>query len=258
MIETARHAAQLGGDVVARYYREGVEMRGKQSYNLVSDADIDAERAVVQAIREAYPDHAILAEEEHHDSAESEHLWVVDPLDGTNNFAHHIPHFAVSIAYYHQGVAQCGAVYNPIREDWYTAVRGEGAQHNGQPIHVSDCTDLGQVLVGLGFYYDRGDGMLATLAAAADFFRCNIHGVRRFGTASLDLAQVACGMFGAFFEFELKPWDFGAGRLLVEEAGGRITTCTGEEVPLKSTSMLASNGHLHAQSLAITSKHFKS
>jgi len=254
-LAVAEKAAKHGGNVVAKYFASGIAMRGKETYNLVSDADIEAERAVAKVISEAFPDHAILGEEEQEGSTDAEHLWIIDPLDGTNNFAHDIPHFAVSVAYYHQGVAQVGVVYNPVHEDWYTAVRGEGAFHNGERITVNEANDLGEALVGVGFYYDRGAGMVATLDALADFFRCQIHGVRRFGAASLDLCQVACGMFGAFFEFELKPWDFAAGRLIVEEAGGQITTCDGDPVPLRSTSMLASNGRLHDQSLAITKKH---
>src|SRR5690606_10584229 len=106
---------------ISRYFRDGIEMRSKESYNLVSDCDVEAEQAIVRVIREAFPDHAVLGEEAHEASVDAEHLWVVDPLDGTNNFAHQIPHFAVSIAYYRGGVAQCGVVYNPLREDWYVA-----------------------------------------------------------------------------------------------------------------------------------------
>src|SRR5690606_5223379 len=180
---------------------------------------------------------------------------IVDPLDGTNNFAHRIPHFAVSIAYYHNGSPVCGVVYNPLRDDWFTAVRGEGAWYNGQPARVSDERRLDQALVGVGFYYDRGAMMEATLAAIRDLFRCQIHGIRRFGTASLDLCQVGMGMFGAYFEFQLSPWDFAAGRLFVEQAGGRVTTCLGDALPLQKTTLLASNRLLHDAVLRVIGSH---
>lgn len=250
-LKIAEQAARVGGEIVAGYFRDGVVMRSKESYNLVSDADVESERAIVEVIRQAFPDHAVLAEESHRDDTAAEHLWVVDPLDGTNNFAHHIPHFAISIAYYRQGQAQCGVIYNPIRDEWYTAARGEGAFVDGRGVQVSQNSRLDEILVGVGFYYDRGAMMEATLEAIGDLFRRQIHGLRRFGTASLDLCQVGMGTFGAYFEYELSPWDFAAGKLFVEEAGGRVTTCAGEPLPLRKTSLLASNGLVHDQVLEV-------
>ncbi|MCO6454274.1 MAG: inositol monophosphatase [Pirellulaceae bacterium] len=254
-LDTARAAALVGGQTVARYFREGVEIRNKQSYNLVSDADIHSEQAIVEVIRRDFPDHHLLAEEEHASRTDVEHLWLIDPLDGTNNFAHHIPHFAVSVAYYRDGQPWCGVIHNPLRDDWYVAERGRGATWNGQPVQVAPHQRLDQSLIGVGFYYDRGRMMEATLAALGDFFRAQVHGIRRFGTASLDLCHVAQGMYGAYFEFELSPWDFAAGRLFVEEAGGRVTTCDGAELPLAKTSLLASNGLLHDAALEIARRH---
>ena len=254
-LEVAKLAATAAGDIVARYFRDGVAMRGKESYNLVSDADVESEQAIVEEIRRHFPEHVMLAEEAHRGDAAAEHLWIIDPLDGTNNFAHDIPHFAVSVAYYHQGQPACGVIFNPIRDDWYTAVRGEGAFHNGRKVQVGQQTRLDEVLVGVGFYYDRGAMMEATLAAVGDLFRQKIHGIRRFGTASLDLCQVGCGIFGAFFEYELSPWDFAAGRLFVEEAGGRVTTARGEPLPLANTCLLAANKTLHEVMLPIVRGH---
>jgi myo-inositol-1(or 4)-monophosphatase len=253
-LDVARQAAEVGGAIVERYYRAEIVYRGKhlkESHNLVTDADLDAEKAIVTVIRDTFADHSILGEEAQAGDVDAEHLWIVDPLDGTNNFAHRIPHFAISIAYCHVGQVQCGVVYNPIRGDWYVAVRGRGATHNGQPATVSTANRLDQVLIGFGFYYDRGAMMEATLTAIRDLFRAQVHGVRRFGTASLDLCQVGCGQFGAFFEYQLAPWDFAAGRLFVEEAGGRVTTCAGQSVPWATTSLLASNGMLHEPVLDI-------
>ena len=254
-LTTAEAAARAGGDVAARYFRDGVTMRSKDVANLVSDADVEAEHAIAAVIRQAFPNHAILGEEAYTGDATAEHLWVVDPIDGTNNFAHAIPHFAVSVAYYQRGVAQIGVVYNPITDDWYTAVRGGGAFHNGRPAHVQEATQLGEVIVGVGFYYDRGAMMEATLNAIRDLKHQAIHGIRRFGTASLDLISVGLGRFGAYFEYELSPWDFAAGRLFVEEADGIVTDARGGPLPLAKSSVLASNGPLHEPTLAIVRRH---
>ena len=254
-LSTAEAAARAGGEVASRYFRDGVTMRSKDVANLVSDADVEAEHAIAAVIRQAFPDHAILGEEAHAGDATAEHLWVVDPIDGTNNFAHAIPHFAVSVAYYHRGVAQCGVVLNPIRDEWHTAVRGGGAFLDGSPARVQEASRLDEAIVGVGFYYDRGAMMEATLAAIGDLKRKQIHGIRRFGTASLDLCAVGLGRYGAYFEYELSPWDFAAGRLFVEEAGGTVTTALGEPLPLTRTSLLASNGALHPAMLEVTRAH---
>jgi myo-inositol-1(or 4)-monophosphatase len=254
--KVAEEAARAGGEVVARYYREGALMRAKAVSNLVSDADLEAERAVSEVIRRSFPGHEILAEETERGDVSAEHLWVVDPLDGTSNFAHKIPQFAVSVAYFRGGVAQCGVVYNPVRDEWHTATRGGGARFNGEPVNVSREASLGEAMIGVGFYYDRGAMMEATLRAVGELKRDHhIHGIRRFGAASLDLCMVGLGMLGAYFEFELSPWDFGAGRLFVEEAGGRVTTARNEPLSLRRSSILASNGRLHDAMLAVVGKY---
>lgn len=255
-LKVAEDAARAGGAVVLRYFREGIAMRTKDVANLVSDADLEAERAVVDVIRATYPGHEVLAEEAHAGDTRAEHLWVVDPLDGTNNFAHKLPQFAVSVAYYHAGVARCGVIYNPVRDDWHIAVRGEGAFLNGERVRVGVQDRLGEVLVGVGFYYDRGAMMRATLAAIGDLKQSHqIHGIRRFGAATLDLCMVALGQLGAYFEYDLSPWDFAAGRLFVEEAGGRVTDCRGDPLPLARSSILATNGLLHDAMLAVVRPH---
>jgi myo-inositol-1(or 4)-monophosphatase len=255
-LTVAEAAARAGGDIAARYFHEGIEIRNKDIANLVSDADLEAERAIVAVIQRAFPGHEILGEEEHAGDVGAEHLWIIDPLDGTNNFAHKIPHYAVSIAYYRAGRAECGIVFNPARDEWHVAARGQGAYQNGRRAKVADHARLDQTLIGVGFYYNRGALMEATLAAIGDVKRQQIHGIRRFGTASLDLCMVGLGMFGAYFELELNPWDFAAGRLFVEEAGGRVTTCGDEPLPLARTDILASNGLLHDAVLESIRNHF--
>ena len=249
-LEIARDAARAGGDIIAQLFARGdvQQIEKGESYNLVSEADLRSEKAIVEVIRAEFPDHAMLGEETHKDDISAEHLWIIDPLDGTNNFAHQIPHFAVSIAYYRRSEAICGVVYNPVRDEWYEADRGSGARRDGKAIRVSDASRLQEILVGTGFYYDRGEMMEKTLAAIRDLFRANIHGMRRFGTASLDLAMVATGAFGAFFEYQLAPWDYAAGKLIIEEAGGCYTDLSGEAAV--SQSAVASNGAVHDELMA--------
>jgi myo-inositol-1(or 4)-monophosphatase len=244
-LAVGREAALAAGLVLERHFRDGVVMRAKEIANLVSDADIEAEHAIVDVIRQAFPGHAVLGEEAHQASVQAEHLWVVDPLDGTANFAHKIPHFAVSIAYYHAGEPKVGIIYNPMTADWYVTERGAGSTHNGKAVHVSDCDRLEETMIGIGFPYDRGALMEATLAGIGAVIRREVHGVRRFGTAALDMVMVANGLFGAYFEYQLSPWDYAAGRLFVEEAGGKMTDARGNPLGLAKTSVLASNGLLH-------------
>ncbi|HIE95450.1 MAG TPA: inositol monophosphatase [Planctomycetes bacterium] len=251
-VDVAKEAALAAGEILSDSFQSGLSMRTKGgSVELVSDADINAERAIAEVIRSHFPDHGILGEEENSDDTDAEHLWIVDPLDGTTNFAHGIPHFAVSVAYYANGIPQCGVIFNPLRQDWYVTERGRGSTHNGISLHVGKQTTLDEVLIGTGFYYDRGAMMEATLAAIDRLFKQQIRGIRRFGTASLDLAMVASGQFGAFFEYQLSPWDFAAGRLLVEEAGGKVTTCSGADLPLNKTSLLAAAPGLYGSVLEL-------
>ena len=254
-LRAAFATAEAGSRVVLHYFERGVEMHDKGNVELVSQADVESEQAIARVLAARFPDDAVLGEEEQSGSISAERLWIVDPLDGTNNFAHRIPHFAVSIAYYEHQVAQCGVVVNPLRGDWYWATRGGGAFHNGAPLEVNAHARLDQTMIGVGFYYDRDKMMEATLAAIGEFFRQQIHGIRRFGTAALDLCQTAAGLYGAYFEYQLSPWDFAAGRLILEEAGGHITDGRGNPLPLAKTSILASNTRLHPAALAIVAKH---
>ena len=258
-VTIALRAARQAGNLIRRAAENNdpLSVDRKAANDFVTQVDRAAEARIIDAIRKAYPEHGILAEESGEQpgtGAGADYLWVIDPLDGTTNFAHDIPHFAVSIGYYENGEAVCGVVYNPAREDWFHAVRGEGAFANDTRVTVADYDSLSESLVGVGFYYDRGVMMEATLASIRDLFQQKIHGIRRFGTASLDLCQIGCGQFGAFFEYELSPWDFAAGQLFVKEAGGQVTNCRGSALPLAKSSVLASNGKLHDSVLQIVSK----
>jgi myo-inositol-1(or 4)-monophosphatase len=257
--QVGRSAAQAGAKVVSRYFADlasaGIadKTTDAKSEGLVTAADVEAESAIVELIRSNYPDHSFLAEEAYSETITAEHLWVIDPLDGTNNFAHGIPHFAVSVAYYKNGEAIYGIVIDVARGHVYECGRGLGAWADGKQVHVNQHESLAQTMVGVGFYYDRGEMMQATLESVGLLFAENIHGIRRFGTAALDLIHVGLGRFGAFFEYTLSPWDFAAGRLFVQEAGGTVTTCSGEDLPLDRCSVLATNRRLHPAMLEIVS-----
>jgi myo-inositol-1(or 4)-monophosphatase len=261
LLETALAAASAGGEVLRRHFGSKAGLRVKDRVELVSDADVESERVIQQTILDRFSDHDLLGEEGSSGANGPatgdvpEHLWIVDPLDGTNNFVHGIDHVAVSIAYCYRGRALVGVVENPIQGHRFVAVAGRGATENGKAIRVSDAATLDQTMIGVGFYYDRGAMMEATLAAVADFFREQVQGVRRFGAAALDLCYVASGRYGLFFEYRLSPWDFAAGQLIVSEAGGRVTTATGEPLPLTRSTILASNGPLHVPALEITKRH---
>jgi myo-inositol-1(or 4)-monophosphatase len=260
-LDSATQAAKIGADILKRYFDDGVAMRNKsaeggKSYDLVSDADEESEKAIANFLRDQYPSHELLGEESlQGGDATADHLWVIDPLDGTNNFAHRIEHFAVSVGYYEKGVAVAGAVLNPATGDLFTASRGGGAFRNGNQVRVSDTATPDQAMIGCGFYYDRGEMMRCTLAAIEECFAQDIHGIRRFGTASLDLCMVGCGKLDAFFEYQLSPWDFAAGSLFLTEAGGQITDARGEPLPIATSSVLATNSRLHEPLQTITARH---
>ncbi|MEM6473266.1 MAG: inositol monophosphatase family protein [Planctomycetota bacterium] len=258
LLDVAVAAAIAGGAKLRRFWNEGVRQRAKAgsvSYDLVSDADLQSQDAVVEVISSRCPDHGILAEEDLAKRLGAEHLWVIDPLDGTNNFAHRVPQFAVSVGYFHCGQPTVGVIHSPISGETFTAIRGRGARRDAQKILASDSASLSESLVGCGFYYDRGDMMRRTLLAIEDFFTEDIHGIRRLGAASLDLCAVALGQFGVFFEYKLSPWDFAAGQLIVSEAGGTITDASGNPLGLVPSSVLATGPLLHEAAKAITSKH---
>jgi myo-inositol-1(or 4)-monophosphatase len=243
-------AARKAAAVLLRQFRGPVEVRQKQACNLVTDVDLESEAVIVRELQSAFPGHRILGEESAADTGDpGEHLWIIDPLDGTSNFVHGIDQFGISIGYYRDNRPVTGVVVRPVSDEWFVAEQGGGATRNGRPVSVSPATELNEVLLGVGFYYDRDRKMRATLAAMEKLYQQEIRGFRRMGAAALDLCMVGCGQLGGYFEFQLAPWDFAAGRLFVEEAGGCVTCCAGQPLPLRTSSILASNGTLHPQLL---------
>jgi myo-inositol-1(or 4)-monophosphatase len=225
-----------------------VRQKGGPS-DVVTDMDRRAEAQIVRALRTRFPDHAILAEERGRMGA-SRHRWIIDPLDGTTNYAHGLPIFAVSIALSVDGVVRLGVVYDPMREECFVAERGRGATLNDAPLAVSATRRLSSALVATGLQYSIRDRRRTNLAEhAALLARCQ--SVRELGSAVLCLAAVAAGRMDAFWELELRAWDVAAGGLLVEEAGGALTDPAGHPVNLAAPAVVASNGIIHRQLLRV-------
>ena len=223
------------------------EIRHKGDIDLVTRADLESERKSVAAIRAAYPGHSIGAEEEVCEE-ESTHHWIVDPLDGTTNFAHSLPIFAVSIAHVVNGQTEVAVVNAPFLGETFTAARGKGARLNGKPIRVSGRDDLRRSVLATGFYYHRRTVKDNNVEAFRRFI-LDVQGLRRMGAAAIDLCYVACGRFDAFWEPHLAPHDMAPGALVVQEAGGKVTDYLGGDDFIPMRRIVASNGILHDQVL---------
>ena len=240
-----RAAREAGDTLMSLYGKAEVHEKGATN-NLVTEADFAAEKLITEIIKSAFPDHKLLLEEGQSTGvAEDQHLWIVDPLDATNNFAHGIPHFCVSIAYAEKGAVKIGVIFDPVRDELFYATKGGGAFLNDRAISVTSAQRLEEAVVGTGFYYDRGALMEKTLKSIHTLFSRNIRGIRRMGSAAIDLAWVACGRFDAFFEYKLEPWDYSAGKLLIEEAGGSCSDRLGNELEIGSGNVIVSNGNIH-------------
>jgi myo-inositol-1(or 4)-monophosphatase len=249
----AHAAAARAGRLLRARYGERQEISFKSDVDLVTAADREAEQVIVEAIAAAFPDHGIVAEESAARPGRDGHRWYIDPLDGTTNFAHAYPQFAVSIALAHGDDLLVGVVHDPMRDETFAAVRGGGARLNGAPIAVSETDRLEHALLGTGFPYDRRQHTEFYLAFFAEGMR-RAQGVRRAGSAALDLCYIACGRLDAFWEWKLRPWDTAAGRLIVEEAGGRVTDFTGRPHQLAGPETAASNTRLHGELLEMLAR----
>ena len=242
ILSVAREAALEGGRVLLEYLDSDVEVSAKGPRNLVTEADLAAERTIIGAIRRHFPHDSILAEESGVHGA-SERQWVIDPLDGTTNYSHRYPFFSVSVAYRVKGRILLGIVYDPVAEELFSATLGGGAQLNGKSIHVSEQSDLRHGFLATGFSYDYRE-METNLEIFTRVSR-EVQAVRRDGSAALDLCYVACGRFDGYWELSLSPWDMAAGGLVVEEAGGRVSDLDGSPFQLEERTVLASNGRIH-------------
>jgi myo-inositol-1(or 4)-monophosphatase len=247
MLQTAIEAAKRAGQIIVERYSARREVAFKGHRDIVTDVDTAAEAAVLDMIRARFPDHAILSEEAGGSGIGSGYTWVVDPLDGTTNYAHRIPVFSVSIGVLEAGEPLVGVVYEPLRDQMFVAERGGGARLNDVPIYVSRVANFGHTLVGLDWarHDAERERVLACLCEIAP--RCG--SVRALGSAALGLTYVAAGVLDAYFHLSIKPWDTAAGILLIAEAGGRCTTLEGEPYHVDSPSLLATNGLIHKELL---------
>jgi myo-inositol-1(or 4)-monophosphatase len=243
ILSPATQIAREAGALLMEYFQRHVTIEYKGEADLVTIADRKTETLIRQRLREHWPSHDILGEEGGLQDTGSDYRWYVDPLDGTTNFAHGFPVFCVSMALEYKGKRVAGVIYDPTRDELFTAEQGSGAYLNGQPIHVSKTAKLAECLVATGFPSHKRH------QNPNIFFYHQItlrtHGVRRAGSAALDLCYVACGRFDGFWEFNLNPWDTAAGVLIAEEAGGKISNFHGGPFELNSRETVATNGLVH-------------
>jgi myo-inositol-1(or 4)-monophosphatase len=253
-IPKAAEIAREAGARLREFYAQGVETEYKGDVDIVTVADRTVEKLIRARLGEAFPDHGVYGEEGTRERMEGEFRWYVDPLDGTTNFAHGFPQFCVSLGLEQRaqgmkadedGTLVAAVIYDPLRDGMFTAERGHGTQLNGKTAKVSRNAELAEALLATGFPSRKRHA--SPNIHFYQEFTLRSHGVRRAGSAALDLAYVACGRLDAFWEFNLNPWDTAAGILLVEEAGGRVTDFAGARFRLKSDEILASNGLIHEE-----------
>ena len=253
MLELAIRAAREAGAILQEYAGRQLQIEHKGRINLVTAADFASERHIKELISTHYPQHRILAEESGVSEASgsaSDYCWIVDPLDGTTNYAHGYPCYGVSIGLERKGEMILGVVYDPTRDDLFVAERGAGASLNGRPIRISEVDRLEDALIVSGFPYDVRERMASYLPTWQRFL-ARAQAVRRDGAAALDLCYLAMGRFDGYWEFGLGPWDTAAGSIMIEEAGGRITKADGSPFDNFSASLLCSNGRIHDEMLEV-------
>ena len=260
MLNIAIKAARAAGTIINRAALdvESVRVSKKMENDFVTEVDQASENTIIETLLNAYPDHGILAEESGrtHGNPDAEHVWIIDPLDGTTNFIHGFPVYCISIALSVRGKIEQAVIYDPTRNDLFTATRGRGAYLNDRRIRVSKRTDLKQCLVSTGFPFRKGDDFSKYLAMMSEVMQ-RTAGLRRPGAAALDLAYVAAGYADGFFETGLSPWDVAAGSLLVTEAGGLVGNLTGEADFLEQKECLAGNPRIYGQLVGLLGKYSK-
>ena len=256
MLNTAIKAARRAGNLINRASLDidQIKVNVKQQNDFVTEVDRAAENTIIETLREVYPSHAILAEESGETTGDSEYQWIIDPLDGTTNFIHGFPQYAVSIALTHKGVLAHAVVYDTNRNELFTASKGAGAFLNDKRIRVSKRVKLEEALLGTGFPYRMFEHIDTYLAIFKEMTRRSA-GVRRPGAASLDLAYVASGRLDGFWEFGLSPWDMAAGALLIQEAGGLVSDLDGDGNYLKTGNIVGGNPKVFNQLLQAIQPH---
>jgi myo-inositol-1(or 4)-monophosphatase len=252
-LDTAVFAARQAGDYLKARLGRKLQIEKKGDINLVTDVDRESEAMIRRIIAERYPDHRFKAEEGTEAGGDSEYIWLVDPLDGTTNFAHGFPFFCVSIALVKSNDIIAGCIHDPVIDECFTTEKGRGAFLNGKEISVSETQSLDDAFLATGFPYDIRETDDTNLPQFAEF-AVTARAIRRAGSAALDLAYVACGRFDGYWEMKLNPWDIAAGILMVEEAGGMVTDWAGRPYDLSRGIVLASNGRIHGQMIETLKK----
>lgn len=254
MIKEVVKVANMAGEVIREGFGNNFQVDFKTNEtNLVTEIDKKAEDVIVGFVQKEFPNHAILAEESGKKVSDSEYLWVIDPIDGTTNFAHGLPIFSVSIGVQKNGETICGIVYDVMMNRMYQAEKGSGAYLGDQKLNVSSGDNLKQSLLVTGFPYDIRENPRNIKELFSDFMM-NSRGIRRLGSAAIDFCYLASGVFDGYWEYALNPWDMAAGILLVQEAGGVVTNFNNEEVNIYSDQILATNGKIHNQMLDVIAK----
>jgi myo-inositol-1(or 4)-monophosphatase len=252
LLSVAKEAALEAGEIHLTYFDKNKEISHKfNEFDLVTNADKMAEERIISIISGHFPDHGLLGEESgSHKGNSSDYTWVIDPIDGTTNYAHRFPHFAVSIGLLYQNKLYLGVVYDSFKNEMFWAVKGSGAYLNSDPIEVSKINSLNKSLLATGFPYERS----TILEENLEYFRKFVYkaqAVRRPGAASLDLCYVACGRLDGFWELNLAPWDTAAGACIIQEAGGTVTNFETKEFDIHTKNVIASNTLIHDQMLEI-------
>lgn len=255
MVNIAVRAARSAGNIIVRYADrlDRVKIEEKGHNDFVSDVDRMAEQAILQVLHKAYPSHAVIGEE-FGGERDAEYVWIIDPLDGTRNFLRGFPHWAVSIALIHRGVLEVGVIYDPLRQELFTAKRGAGATLENRRIRVNSLPNISGTLLGTGFPFRQPEHREAYLRMFTAVF-AQVGELRRAGSAALDLAYVACGRLDGFWEIGLKEWDIAAGALLIQEAGGMITDFAGHNRYLETGNVVAGSPRLCQQLLHTITPH---
>lgn len=249
LLDFAIHCAFESGKIQRKYFEKNINIRHKGETDLVTDVDMACQEKIIELIKGTFPDDDVISEEKKNDFDGNKNRWIVDPLDGTTNYAHGYPFFCTSIAYEENGEITCGVVYNPIFNELFFGKKGRGAYLNGERIQVSSVHDLKQALLSTGFPYNIVSIERNNVDHFLNFL-FKAQAVRRDGSAALNLCYVACGRFDAFWELSLNSWDMAAGCLMVNEAGGILTNLQGDEFSVYKDTIVASNGIIHKDMLA--------
>ncbi len=245
-LKLAQELALQAGQMMKRASQKKIDIRMKGRVDLVTAIDLKIEKMIKRSIAKNFPTHDILAEESGISGSQSDYRWIIDPIDGTTNFAHGYPVYCVSIGVELDGEIVLGVIYNPNMDELFYAVRGNGAFLNRRRISVSSTLKLEQSLLATGFPYDIAESKITNLGNFGRMYKLS-RGIRRGGSAAIDLAYTACGRFDGFWELKLKPWDMAAGVLLISEAGGKVTNFKGGRQSIYDSQLLATNGKIHKQ-----------